>query len=119
MAVAVLQRAVSFFEDKRNLEGWAWGLTGHSGMSRGIEYTAAGGEDGELVPASCAPTPHPHPRLTRSSEGSTGTQPCQSLGRREWSAGDTGPDGTEGTRRGGTESLGWGESARARGRTLR
>lgn len=57
--MALLQRAVSFFEDKRNLEGWGWGLTGHSGMSRGSEYTAAGGEDGELVPAPCAPTPHP------------------------------------------------------------
>lgn len=63
------------------------------------------------------PPPPPPASLTRGSEGSTGTQPCQSLGRREWSAGDTGPDGTEGTGRGGTESLGGGESASTPRRT--
>lgn len=71
-------------------------------MSRGSEYTVAGGEDGELVPAPCPSTAPAS--LTRSSEGSTGTQPCQSLGRREWSAGDTGPDGTEGPGSWGTKA---------------
>lgn len=60
-----------------------------------------------VVPAPCAPPPprQPHKELGGIHRDSTLPEP----GRRG-GAGDTGPDGTEGTGEGGTESLGW-ESA--------
>lgn len=83
------------------------GLTGHSGMSRAAAYCCRWRRWELEIPAPAPPPPTPA-SLTRSLEGSTGTQLLPEPGEEGQECRRHRPDGTEGTGRGGTESLGWG-----------